>query len=430
MSTDDEWLQRSRAIYQRLKDRPLDLSRAEDRALYVPVHDAAHDPVARLQRTIELGVEQSLQLVAGFRGVGKTTEFSRLEAQLRGRGYVVLRVDLEAYLDMHSSVDVRDFLLTLAWAISDALLASGALDEEEALRLGFSHRVKDFLAGLEDTTMAVRDASGAVNWRVSIKESLEFREQIRRTLGANLSQLEGTVRAYVAAIVAALRAGGGRRLVVVVDSLEHIRGTPDTASDIHASVRDLFLTHGKRFEFADAHMVFSVPAFMALKADNVAGAFVNGAVQAWAAFHIAARHGDELVADEATVARVIALVERRIDWRLLLPDDAALRSIITASGGYVRDLLNLLMEALHQAGPGEGVRADPERVIARVRRNYLPLFADEIALLRKIAAARDVRGLDSSERERLAGFFDAHVVLCYLNDDFWYDVHPMVKPEL
>jgi hypothetical protein len=337
----------------------------------VPVHDAAHDPVARLQRTIELGVEQSLQLVAGFRGVGKTTEFSRLEAQLRGRGYVVLRVDLEAYLDMHSSVDVRDFLLTLAWAISDALLASGALDEEEALRLGFSHRVKDFLAGLEDTTMAVRDASGAVNWRVSIKESLEFREQIRRTLGANLSQLEGTVRAYVAAIVAALRAGGGRRLVVVVDSLEHIRGTPDTASDIHASVRDLFLTHGKRFEFADAHMVFSVPAFMALKADNVAGAFVNGAVQAWAAFHIAARHGDELVADEATVARVIALVERRIDWRLLLPDDAALRSVITASGGYVRDLLNLLMEALHQAGPRRG-RARRPRAGDRPRAAQLP----------------------------------------------------------
>lgn len=428
----DEWRTRKRAIYQNLRDRPLDYANEADHALYQAVHDPEHDPVQRLFNLIDTGRDQSVQLVAGFRGVGKTTELSRLETLLWKAGYLVARIDLKDHLDLHSPIDVRDFLLILTGAMSEALLDERLLDRETALKLNFWHRAKDFLAGLADTEVMLRDSSGTLNWKVLITENHEFRDQVRRTLGAKLPLLEREVHAFVGAVVEALRVrhGPGRPFVLIVDSLEHIRGTPDKVRAVHESVRELFLTHGKRLVFPDVHMVFSVPAFMALKADNVTAEFVNGAVQAWAAFHVWHRDDKgDLAVDEATMGRLIALVEKRIDWRLLLRDEAALRELILASGGYARDLLNLLIEALFQTG-ADGTRAEPSKVIARVRRNYLPLYSDEVALLRAVARERAVRPLNSSERESLAGFLDSHVILCYLNDDFWYDVHPLVKGEL
>jgi hypothetical protein len=74
--------------------------------LYEPLHDEAHDPVMRLFDSIDFSEVQSVQLVAGFRGTGKTTEFSRLEKLLWEDDFLVIRVDLDDYLDMNSPVEV------------------------------------------------------------------------------------------------------------------------------------------------------------------------------------------------------------------------------------------------------------------------------------------------------------------------------------
>ena len=50
--TPHEWLALRRAYTRNLKLRALDYSKEDDRALYHPVHDGAHDPVARLLTTI------------------------------------------------------------------------------------------------------------------------------------------------------------------------------------------------------------------------------------------------------------------------------------------------------------------------------------------------------------------------------------------
>src|SRR6187401_243199 len=110
-----------RGFFQALRDRPLDVSDPVDAALYEPLHDRHHDPVRRLHDTIEFSVGESVQLVAGFRGTGKTTEFSRLEKQLWESGMLVVRVALDEYLELYSPVDVTEFLLVLSGAIGHRL---------------------------------------------------------------------------------------------------------------------------------------------------------------------------------------------------------------------------------------------------------------------------------------------------------------------
>lgn len=68
-----EWLALRRLYTRNLKLRALDYANEEDHKLYHPVHDRAHDPVARLLRTIEDEDTQSVQLVAGFRGTACLT---------------------------------------------------------------------------------------------------------------------------------------------------------------------------------------------------------------------------------------------------------------------------------------------------------------------------------------------------------------------
>jgi hypothetical protein len=43
--------------------------------------------------------------------------------------------------------------------------------------------------------------------------------------------------------------------VVILDSLEHLRGTADTADAVRASVQELFFTHASRLGLPNTHMV-------------------------------------------------------------------------------------------------------------------------------------------------------------------------------
>lgn len=56
-----------------------------------------------------------------FRGAGKSTELRRLRRDLREQGYLVLLVDVFDYLSPSSPIDVSDFVMVLAGALSDAL---------------------------------------------------------------------------------------------------------------------------------------------------------------------------------------------------------------------------------------------------------------------------------------------------------------------
>lgn len=431
---DPQWRELRRRFTRNLKLRALDYALEEDRKLYAPVHEGAHDPVARLHRTIEDNDDQSAQLVAGFRGTGKTTEFSRLEAALKESGYLVARIDLDEHIDHHSPVDVREFLLVLASALGERLLDPHLLGPETGAENNFSHYARTFLPELPTDQVIVRNNAGeviqTVEWKRAFREDLDFRKAVRDAIGGRIPLLESVVRRWHERVLAALvQKHGHARLVVIVDSLEHLRGTYDTAQKVHESVRELFLTHGRRLTLPKTHMVFSVPAFMALYADNVAAEFA-GSLVAWSACHVRRREGASLEPDEASIESLVTLVERRVDWARFLADRAALEALILASGGSIRDLLKMLAEALAAVPESESPKVGADVAIAAVQRSFATLWADQKDVLRGIASRRGFDGLESKHREQVAAFLDAGVVLCYLNGDFWYDVHPLLKPRL
>lgn len=416
-----------RQFIRSLRERPLDLSDEDDRRLYQPLHDDAHDPVRRLFDTIDLGVEATVQLVPGFRGTGKTTEFSRLEKLLWESGHMVVRVDLDEHLGMSSPVNIIDFLLALTGAVNERLVDDRLLGAGDSLHKSFIDRLRRVISLDPQVAQVTAKVPGFLDVRMDLRGDETLRDQLRQALGGKLPALVKELRGYHEELRARLRKRHGcdPQLVIIVDSLEHIHGSDERAESVHRSVEELFFTHGRHLLIPETHLVMSVPAFLALRADNLAAEFGNGAVQVWSTCRVRDAAGEPV---REAIDRMVALVERRCDWRLILPDRDALVRVILASGGYLRDLLNMLIEATHLAGRGR--LPTPEEIIAVARRAYLPLYADEIAVLRRIAAERSLGAVTTDERDHVLRFLDSHLVLCYLNDRFWYDVHPLVRDEV
>jgi len=78
--------------------------------LYEPIHQQLNedDPVAIMQRRIQLADVQTMQLFSGFSGSGKPTELFRLRRNQREQGYVVLYADALKYVNPFDPLPIGD----------------------------------------------------------------------------------------------------------------------------------------------------------------------------------------------------------------------------------------------------------------------------------------------------------------------------------
>lgn len=125
VESDREFL---KTFFQQLADSPLDP--ASDKR-YVPLYgqgpeDIGEDPVELLARAIEWLPGESVQLLSGFRGTGKSTELRRLRDHLRGKGYYVALLDMAEHVNLSTRVDVSDFLMAVAGAFGEAMASRRA----------------------------------------------------------------------------------------------------------------------------------------------------------------------------------------------------------------------------------------------------------------------------------------------------------------
>lgn len=86
-----------------------------DHPYYVNILGATpeKDPVRRLWQRIEFSSSESVNLLTGFRGNGKSTELRRLKKLLEDNGCTVFLVNMLDYLLMTKPVELSDFILSL-----------------------------------------------------------------------------------------------------------------------------------------------------------------------------------------------------------------------------------------------------------------------------------------------------------------------------
>lgn len=433
-----------RDFYRALIDRPLE----PDEAWYVDLYThelAPADPVEQLATCIEWSDLESTQLFSGFRGTGKSTELRRLRARLhRDPRYKVVLCDMIDYLNLSTPVDISDFLISVAGAFSEALAADPDLLGDDPGHEGYWTR---FVAFLRETDVTIEGVSGeapvvGAGLKANLRQDLTFRQRLRERMSGHLGALVEDVRAFLRECVQRLRARHGEdtRVVLLLDSVEQIRGTSiRNAEAVYASVEALFTHHADSLQFEELHVVYTVPPWLKIRSPGIAGSYSGS--QLLPCVRVRQRDGTPWKPGLDALERIIG---KRGDWeRLLGADDEGGREVLDrlllSSGGYLRDLFRLLQAALRRTR--DSTLPVDAAVLAyaldEVRNAYLPITREDARWLDQVGtsndpglAVHDVRDGESNNLYNLSRFFDTHLVLCYRNGSEWYDVHPLLRAEV
>ncbi len=414
-----------------------------DHEYYVPIlgDNIAKDPILRLKRRISLADSESVNLLTGFRGNGKSTELLRLKKILEDQGCLVILVDMLNYLLMHKPVELSDFTLSLMAALSEAAAdpKQTAGFDLQPLTTSYWQRLTSFLQSeVEVEKFGFKSGAGGVtaNLGMKLKTEPHFKKKIQRHLRGHLTRLVQDANEFVATLIQEIRRQSNdpdKKIVLLVDSVEQIRGQGDEAHKVHTSVRELFSGQAAKLAFPMLHVVYTVPPYLMALSQNMGRTLGGHPISQWPNIHVRTRKDNEPDEDGIKVMKEI-VAHRYPHWQdvFAIQDLAYLAHI---SGGDLRDFFRLIRESLLTAM----LTPEPEKFVTReyikmavlqLRNEMLPLADKDARWLVKIHNSKQEQLAEVADLPDLARYLDTNLIMNYLNGEPWYDIHPVLIDEI
>lgn len=389
------------------------------------------DEIPLLAEQVSFMPDGEMAFLSGLRGSGKSTQLLRLAKLLREEGLAVVRLDAEDLLNVRSPIDETQLLVALAGGIPEQAAETYDLGGLKANPTW--NRLRDWLRALPGRVAVEPEATvstGALmpflegSMKVSLRTDESFARQVQEFLSGRTGELLEQANAYVLETIEAIKAkfsAEGRPwggLVVIVDSLDHVRGSATDEDDfqrVRESLERLFTARRNAISLRHCRFVYCLPPFVE----------PGGVTRGVPHVRIRTRDGAE---DADGVAALRDVVRRRAPEENVerLLSEAQLHRLITESGGSLRDLFRLVQDvALSPQLPAADETV--EAAIANLARSMDNVLTDvDRACLADIAETKRLPKRDHQSWAHLAPLFDRYIVLRYRNGDEWYDVHPLV----
>lgn len=414
-------------LYNALADRVLEPG---DPVYVAQVNCQGHnDAIEEIATEIEWQEGGGVCLFTGQRGTGKSTELKRLKRRLEEAGTVVFYADLSEYLLLTKEVEISDFLISVAGAMSEQVeKAYGASPGNRSYWQRFTAfmqtkvEVTDFTAKLPIVDMEIKAA---------LKSDPDFKRRVQEAARGHVAQLSKEAHDFLAEAVGFVREHEGdpaRKVVLLIDSVERIRGVGSEAMKVYESVRNLFFGHAELLRVPLLHIVYTIPPYLSVLGPG-AGALMGGAVpRRLVSTHI---FKDRCrTPDPAGLSVLRTVVEKRYpDWKKLF-EPAALDQLAISSGGDLREFFRLIRLCLPAVHDDAQLPLKPEAVKQSenaARSEMLPIPGDHLNWLQRIGKTHDTCLEKDADLPTLAHFLDNRLVLNYRNGTDWYDVHPLLR---
>ena len=416
---------------------------------YVPLLEE-NDPIEALCRRIKLAESESVHLLTGFRGNGKSTQLKRLKKMLEDKAQcTVFLVDMLDYVLMTKPIDIADFTLSLMAALSFAVSPA----KEESARSGkpasfvedygkLAPWAKEFWekftnalpTGIEADKLTLK--LPAADLALKLKTDQTFKKQIQEHFKGRPTRISDAARQLVVNMVGEIRRqkGSDRKVVLLVDSLEQLRGMGEEAQRLYDSVRELFFGQAHNLSFSMLHIVYTVPPYLPVLAPNIGLTLGGNPITGWPNIHVRDQQGE---ADKNGLEIMKDIVEKRFAAWTNFMSPELMHKFAGCSGGDIREFFRLLREAAISLMSAreknkEAVLDEPmaERVIQLLKNELLPIAEKDAQWLVKIHESKKESLLDKQSLPDLARFFDSNLIMNYLNGKPWYDVHPLLVEEI
>lgn len=378
-----------------------------------------------IARDIEAHLPDQFVHVAfvSHRGAGKSTEIRRIEKLTIETTHTVY---LEATVEMDPvQVEAEDLLLNIAVAVEKEMRLLGkpiARDLLDRIEKWFADAVKttNWAANFNAEIAAGAEGKIEIPFLGSLfaqaKNLFKHESQYRTEVKLALKKYPGTLLQSVNDLLnAAHTLLEGRRLLVVIDNLD--RYDP-------AMIDDLLVVGADRIRSLKCNLILTPPISLLLQPRS---AQLDECYDCYDLFTVRLRKPSQRYDGTEFDGPGRDLLERtlarRINLDVMIPAKETRDRLIAASGGGIRELLDLVSMAARYSRSEVIGEAEVEKSISRRKQR----LRDQINIngwwnaLRYIAEHKQV----SDDKHCMDVLF--HRLAFKYNGDGWYDIHPLIS---
>ncbi|WP_287251999.1 ATP-binding protein [Moorena sp. SIO4E2] len=428
--------------------KTLDLTQPEDQKLYIDfssVRGGALIEQLKAQITLFSEDQPTCQLFTGHIGCGKSTELSRLKAELLAEDFHVVYFESDQDLEMND-VDVGDILLVIARQVSESLEASQVNLQLKGFK-AFLQEINTLLGsdvtgvevkipkvgefGVKEKQGEYSLSAGIAKITTRAKNSPTLRNRLRDYIEPRTKTIIDVINTeLIEPAIAQLQHQGKRGLVVIVDNLDRVEIVPKPWG--RPQPEYLFVDRGEQLRQLHCHVIYTMPLGLRFCNDIVRLTNRFGVEpKVLPMVPVKQRNGKEC---EEGMARLRAMVMARAFPKLasaqrlqgigeVFDAPETLDRLCSISGGHVRELLAMIRDWIMVEGKLPLSWAGLDQVIrSRCNKIRLAIDEEEWKLLRQVHQNQEVSG-DDHYRVLVRSLF---VYEYYDTQGSWFTVNPIL----
>ncbi len=391
------------------------------------------DVLEDLGRTVRRSRDLTYQLYSGYRGSGKTTELLRLRKDLEDRGHVVVYFAAD-----EADLSVQDAQYTDILLACTRHLLRGL---KEANPTPILNWLKARLQDLKDVMLTEIDIND-VNLEVGLKEFAKITAAVRAEPGQRQKireQIEPHTETLIQALNEFIQDGrshlpGKTKLLVIADNLDRI--VPIFRDNGRSNHEEIFLDRHEQLKALNCHIIYTVPISMVYSRWATELKDNYGIPQVLPSIMVRQEDGKTY---EPGLEILKTIIQLRVPQQLrneLVPkvfeSEEVLNELCLVSGGYARDLVQLMQEAINKTETLPIQARAVMRAADALRDVYRRAVEEnQWGVLQEVRESKDI---DNDEVQRSLLF--SRCVLEYRYFDSkgakrtWYDAHPVLWREL
>ncbi len=335
-------------------------------------------------------------LFTGHRGCGKSTELQRIRRQWE-TDYKVIYLEANEETDINNA-EYTDFYLIVIKQVEFALREMG-LAFDAGLRKSFEDWFKQVTHETEQTVESSINAQAEASLKgeapflakimvkllAQIRGADTRRTLIRQTLQQDISRLKADTNLLLRDAYQKVRKYYPKGFLIIFDNLDRV--PPDVGDH-------LFFDYAAQLQELACTIIYTVPISVLCSSKNITNSFGEPHVVSMVNVYELARDKCDLGYNTAGPACLSQIIQKRVDAVALFESSQELLDLVKASGGHVRQLMQMMRNACRTASTRKHSKIQADDVLYATKQQQFGFERfvpdDHYPLLAKVCMTKNI----------------------------------------